>query len=597
MPADTESLAARRGAERESRAAWLRALERTAPIARDGIVFPVLIDQLAVKFGAATALLNDRETVSYHVLAERAQRYAGWAMRQGVVAGDVVGLMLPNGPDYLAAWLGITRIGGIAALVNTRLVGASLAHCLAVAGPKHLIVGAEFAAPVAAVQPQLNPALQLWSHGADCRDMIPLEQALEPLEDRALLAESQPPSLSDTALYIYTSGTTGLPKAARITHQRIMQWALWFAGMLDTRPDDRMYNCLPMYHSIGGIVAIGAVLAGGGSVVLRPGFSASRFWDEIADWRCTLFQYIGELCRYLVNSPPHPSEAAHRLRLCVGNGLRADVWETFERRFRIPRIVEFYAATEGQVTLYNYAGRRGAIGHIPPFLRDRFAVELIPIDIESGEPWRDAQGRCRRCTAGETGEAISRIGAGRSFDGYTDAAAGARKILRDVFAQGDAWFRTGDLMRRDADGYFFFVDRVGDTYRWKGENVSTREVEQFVAACPGVLEAVVYGVEIPGADGRAGMAALQVAEDFDLAALRRHLGQHLPEFARPLLIRLVAAIDASSTHKPVKTALVRDGYDLALVADPIFLDDPVCHAFVPLDSALHARLRSGQLRL
>jgi fatty-acyl-CoA synthase len=583
--------------ERDSRAAWLRALERTAPITRDGIIFPVLVEQLAEKFGAAPALLTDRETVSFRALAERARRYAEWAMRQGVGVGDVVGVMMPNGPDYLAAWLGITRLGSIAALINTQLVGASLAHCLNIVGPKHLIVGAEFAARVAALRPQLDPALQLWSHGAVCRGMARIDQAVDALAGAALPPGIRSPSLSDTALYIYTSGTTGLPKAARITHLRIMQWALWFAGMLDTQPDDRMYNCLPMYHSIGGIVAIGAVLAGGGSVVLRPGFSASRFWDEIVDWRCTMFQYIGELCRYLVNSPPHPREAAHRLRLGVGNGLRADAWEAFERRFQIPRILEFYAATEGQVTLYNCAGRRGAIGHIPLFLRDRFAVELIPIDTESGEPWRDAQGRCRRCAAGEPGEAIGRIGPGRGFDGYTDAAASARKILRDVFAAGDAWFRTGDLMRRDAEGYFFFVDRVGDTFRWKGENVSTSEVEKIVVACPGVLEAVVYGVEIPGTDGRAGMAALRVTENFDLAALHCHLRQHLAEYARPVLIRVLAAIEVTSTYKSVKTALVRDGYDPAVVADPIYLADPVRDEFVPLDATLCSRVRSGQLRL
>jgi fatty-acyl-CoA synthase len=481
-------------------------------------------------------------------------------------------------------------------LINTRLVGASLAHCLDVSRPKHLVVGAEFAAQVAAARAGLNPAPQLWSHGADCRDMARIEHAVDAPLDPAP-APGAWPSLSETALYIYTSGTTGLPKAARITHLRIMQWVLWFAGMLDTQPDDRMYNCLPMYHSIGGIVAIGAVLAGGGSVVLRPGFSASHFWDEIVDWRCTLFQYIGELCRYLLNNPPHPRETEHRLRLCAGNGLRADVWEAFEHRFRIPRILEFYAATEGQVTLYNCEGKRGAIGRIPTVLRHRFAIELIAVDSKTGEPWRDARGHCRRCVPGETGEAIGRIGAGRSFDGYTDAAASAHKILRDVFVADDAWFRTGDLMRRDAEGHFYFVDRIGDTFRWKGENVSTSEVEKVVTTCPGVLEAAVYGVPIPGADGRAGMAALRVAGNLDLAALHRHLRQHLPEHARPLLIRIVAAIDATGTYKPIKAAFVREGYDPAVVADPIHVADPARQEFVPLDAPLYARLCSGRLRL
>ena len=294
----------------------------------------------------------------------------------------------------------------------------------------------------------------------------------------------------DRALYIYTSGTTGLPKAANVSHFRLMQWSHWFAGMMDTRPNDRMYNCLPMYHSIGGVVAIGAPLVNGGSVVIRERFSASHFWDDVVEWNCTLFQYIGELCRYLVNSPPHPREAEHRLRLCCGNGLRPDVWEEFKRRFRIPQILEFYAATEGNFSLYNCEGKPGAIGRIPSFLAHRFPMALVKFDIETGEPIRNEEGFCIRCSANEVGEAIGKIldggsSPGSRFEGYTDKEASDRKILRNVFMNGDAWFRTGDLMRRDENGYFYFVDRVGDTFRWKGENVSTTEVADDDLRVPG----------------------------------------------------------------------------------------------------------------
>jgi fatty-acyl-CoA synthase len=250
---------------------------------------------------------------------------------------------------------------------------------------------------------------------------------------------------------------------------------------MDIGPDDRMYDCLPMYHSVGGVVATGALLVRGGSVVVREKFSVSQFWDDIADWNCTLFQYIGELCRYLVNAPAHPRERAHRLRLACGNGLRADTWEKFQSRFAIPKILEFYAATEGNVSLYNVEGKIGAIGRVPPFLSHRFPLTLVKFDVVSGEPTRDAQGRAIRCATDEVGEAIGRIGhgsadAGGEFEGYTGAADTERKILRDVFEAGDAWFRTGDLMRRDERGFYFFVDRVGDTFRWKGENVATSEV-------------------------------------------------------------------------------------------------------------------------
>jgi fatty-acyl-CoA synthase len=408
--------------------------------------------------------------------------------------------------------------------------------------------------------------------------------------------------LADRALHIYTSGTTGLPKAANISHRRIAEWSCWFAGLLDARPDDRMYNCLPMYHSTGGVVAIGAMLVSGASVMIRPRFSAARFWDEVADWDCTLFQYIGELCRYLVNSPPHPREKAHKLRLCCGNGLRGDVWETFEQRFQIPRILEFYASTEGNVSLYNCQGRPGAIGHVPAFLAHRFPIALLRGDPLTGEPVRGADGLCIRCGCDEVGEAVGRIhGAeaapGRTFEGYTDAAASEAKIVHDVLTRGDAWFRTGDLMRRDSAGFYFFVDRLGDTFRWKGENVATEEVAAVLHACPGVTGVAVYGVKVPETEGRAGMAALAVDAAFDLAAFRRHIEARLPDYARPIFLRVGASVAATGTFKPATAELAREGFDPNRVADALYVHDREQATFVPLDQVLYARLCRGKLRL
>ena len=420
--------------------------------------------------------------------------------------------------------------------------------------------------------------------------------------DRIQSSEYALPSIMDTALYIYTSGTTGLPKAARVSHFRLMQWSHWFAGMMDTRSSDRMYNCLPMYHSIGGVVAIGATLVSGGSVVLRQRFSASQFWNDVVEWNCTLFQYIGELCRYLVNSSPHPREAEHRLRLCCGNGLRPDVWDEFKRRFRIPQILEFYAATESNFSLYNCEGRPGAIGRIPSFLAHRMSVALVKFDIQTSEPIRNEKGFCIRCSANEVGEAIGRIlddglSLASRFEGYTDTEASARKVLRDVFANGDAWFRTGDLMRRDKSGYFYFVDRVGDTFRWKGENVSTTEVADTISAYPGVSEAVVYGVAMPGTEGRAGMATIVISQDFDLKAFQQHLAERLPDYARPLFLRIRGEIEMTATLKPKKQDLSREGYDPAVTADVIYFNDRVRQSFVKLDAGLYERLQTGSVRL
>jgi fatty-acyl-CoA synthase len=332
---------------------------------------------------------------------------------------------------------------------------------------------------------------------------------------------------------------------------------------------------------------------------LQEKFSARRFWDDVARWDCTLFQYIGELCRYLLNAPVNANENAHRLRLAFGNGLRADIWRAFQTRFQIPHIVEFYAATEGTFSLINVEGEPGAIGRVPPFLAHRFPSALVKFDTTRGAPIRDAQGLCLPCARGETGEAIGKIGAGSEaaarFEGYTNTGDSEAKVLRNVFAPGDAWFRTGDLMRQDDKGFFYFVDRIGDTFRWKGENVSTFEVAEALAACPGVAEATAYGVLISGADGRAGMATLVTGEGFDLGVLHKHIAAHLPAYARPLFLRLSQEIATTDTFKQKKAQLAREGFDPGKIADALYFDDG--NAYVPLDAALFAKINAGELRL
>ena len=363
-----------------------------------------------------------------------------------------------------------------------------------------------------------------------------------------------------------------------------------------------MYDCLPLYHSVGGVVATGAVLVRGGAVVIRERFSAREFWDDVVNWDCTLFQYIGELCRYLVNAPEQPRDKQHRLRLCCGNGLRADVWQKFQDRFAIPKILEFYAATEGNVSLYNVEGKVGAIGRVPSFLAHRFPAALVKTDAATLEPIRNEGGLCMRCGTGEAGEAIGRIHDGAAhaaaeFEGYTDAEASRKKILRDVFERGDAWYRTGDLMRTDAAGYFYFVDRIGDTFRWKGENVATSEIAAAITAFPGIADATVYGVQIPGTEGAAGMAALVVDGTLDLPGLRKHLARLLPSYARPLFLRIQDRIAVTATFKHQKIDIVRDGFDPAATDDAIYFDDPSRQAYVRLDGALFERIKAGTVRL
>jgi fatty-acyl-CoA synthase len=584
--------------------AWLRALEATANIGTAPTrTLPVVMQEGAQTFGDAPALISECECWSHRELSARMNRYARFALAHGIAHGDAVALMMPNRPEYLAIWLGISAVGGVVALLNTNLSGRALAHCINVVAPRHIIVAAELHEAFASARGALECAPTIWMHGAGCWQIARIDQAVDTCSDAPLESGEGPRvTLDDRALYMYTSGTTGWPKAAIIDHRRLMNWSHWFAGMIGTTPADRMYDCLPLYHSVGGVVATGAVLVNGGSVVIREKFSASRFWDDVAHTECTLFQYIGELCRYLVNAPPHPHERAHRLRLCCGNGLSAGVWNTFQNRFAIPQILEFYAATEGNLSLYNAEGKPGAIGRVPPFLAHRFPVALVKIDAETGEPARGAHGFCMRCAPDEIGHALGRIGKGASgaggrFEGYTSAAETEKKVLRNVFEPGDAWFATGDLMRRDAQGYFYFVDRIGDTFRWKGENVATSEVAEALSEFPAIADASVYGVSIPGMEGRVGMAALVPNGPMDLVALRAHLAARLPAYARPLFLRIRSRLDVTATFKHTKSDLVTEGYDPNRADDPLYFDHPARQAFVPLTPALYDEISTGRIAL
>jgi fatty-acyl-CoA synthase len=598
------ALIERLAAEVASLKGALRTLKMTTPIAKHPTrVFPLVVSELAEKYGDAPALLSERERLSYRELAERSNRYARWALSQQVKKGDAICLLMPGRPEYLALWIGVTRVGGVVALLNTQLTGPALAYCINVVSPKHLIVAAELFASLESARPHLVGGPKLWLHGDAEANFPRIDREVDDLSGAELAASERAAlTIEDRALYIYTSGTTGLPKAANVNHYRVMLATCAFAGVMDTQASDRMYDCLPLYHSAGGLVATGALLLRGGSVVIREKFSAREFWDDVVRWDCTCFQYIGELCRYLLNSPPSANERAHRLRLACGNGLRPEIWRPFKDRFRIPKIIEFYGATEGNVTLFNFDGKEGAVGRIPWWIAARFPTKIVRFDVERGEPVRDVNGFCIECAVDEPGEVIGKIlkdaaKPGARFEGYADSAETDHKILHDAFAKGDLWFRTGDLMRKDKDGYFYFIDRIGDTFRWKGENVSTTEVEQALAEFDGILEANVYGVAIPGRDGRAGMAAVVARENLNLTALHDHLAQRLPDYARPVFLRIRHDIDVTSTFKQKKLDLVDDGYDPARSSDPIYFNDPQRKAFVRMDRALYDAINSGQIRL
>lgn len=583
---------------------WLRALQLTAPIpGKPRRLLSTAIAEIAERSGDSPALLSDEENFTYEQLIRRSNQYARWSLRQGLRKGDVVALLMANRPEYFALWLGLTSVGCVVALLNTNLVGKSLAHCIGVVKPRHLIADAELTDSLDAALGELEPGPVLWIHGADDTRFCRLEPEVLRESGAPLADTEQPPvTIEDRALYIFTSGTTGMPKAASLSHARILQWTYWFAGLTNAGPSDRLYCCLPMYHGVGGVLVPGVALVAGGGVVIRKSFSASRFWSDIVRWDCTVFQYIGEFCRYLLHAANSPDVPRHRIRLACGNGLQSDVWEKFAARFRIPRILEFYGSTEGGVSLFNVEGERGAIGRVPSYLRHRFSPALIRLKPGGTDPLRDQNGFCLRCGPNEPGEALGKLvsdpqGIGSRFEGYTDSVASERKILRNVFAPGDAWVRTGDLMRQDERAFFYFVDRVGDTFRWKGENVATTEVAQIVASFPSVIHAVVYGVQVGAAEGRVGMVAITSEGSLDLYGLRRHLSASLPPYARPAFIRLRKECEVTSTFKYSKSELILEGFNPELSPDAIYFDNPETQTLQPMERALFDRIQAGQIRL
>jgi fatty-acyl-CoA synthase len=543
---------------------------------------------------------------SYAEANAAANRIAHWALERGVGPGQTVALLMENRPEYLFAWLGLAKAGASIALLHAEARGAALAHALRESGARLLLAGAECVESLGSLEPELQSALEIHVCADPGRPDLALPPGAKSLDEEAAGMSPWDPDRrvraavrgGDPLFLIYTSGTTGLPKAARFSHSRFMGGGT-YALLAGFGRRDVLYCALPLYHTVGGVMCVNAVLRAGATLALARRFHASRFWEEAAGAGATAIQYVGELCRYLLAQPHGAHDRAHRVRLAVGNGLRADVWAAFQERFRVARIVEFYGATEANVSMVNLAGRVGSVGRPAPGLK----VALVRFDPEREAPLRDAAGRCIPCAEGEPGELLGRISEGRTaagrFEGYTSREASEKKVLRDVFSPGDAWFRSGDLLRRDADGYYHFVDRIGDTFRWKGENVSTEEVARALDALPAVAQSVVYGVEVPGAEGRAGMAALVLrdGEAFDGEALWAHVEKALPPFARPAFVRLPAGLETTTTLKLKKGPLREAGFDPARISDPLFVRDDARRAFVPLGPVEAAAIRSGALRL
>jgi acyl-CoA synthetase (AMP-forming)/AMP-acid ligase II len=519
------------------------------------------------------ALAYREERCSWREYNHRANRYACWFLEQGIRAGDVVALLMDNRPDFLFVVMGLNKIGAASALINTNLTGRALLHAMQASGAKKLLAGSEHLPKLDEVLGELPGLSAEQDLYVQCEKGEGAGGAGRVIDDEVAACSSAErsgshrPRASEHCCYIYTSGTTGLPKAALIRNQRILAAGTLFGHlMFQSDSDDVIYVPLPLYHSSAIFLGVGSSLATGAAVALRRKFSTSNFSKDVRDFGASGFLYIGELCRYLMNTPVQKGERDHRLRVAVGNGLRPDIWQAFQERFGLPVVREFYGATEGIALTINTEGRPGMMGRMLP------GQALLRCDPESGEPIRSAAGFCERVKPGEVGLLVSRISGVLPFDGYVDRRATQKKILEDVFKKGDRYFDSGDLIELHESRWLSFVDRIGDTFRWKGENVSTNEVTEILSGAEGLLEANVYGVRVPGTEGRAGMAALKVRADFDLESFAAFVMEKLPGYQRPLFIRLLEGeMRATSTFKHQKVDYRNEGFDPSAIRDPLYL--------------------------
>lgn len=568
------------------------------------LVLGDLFEKLVEKHPNKACILFEDQIWTFKDINDYSNKIANVFMNKfNLRKGDCVALLLENKPEYIATWIGLSKIGVISALINTNLKSAPLLHSIKLASPKVFIYGSRLEDNVNTVRDDLNADIQLIIDDYD--NNVPEQSKTMNLQDLLENASTEPvvpierSYPNDPIMYIYTSGTTGMPKPAVIKQSRYCGGGVVFYDFANLNDKDIVYVTLPIYHANGAMIGVGNSIVSGATVVLRRKFSASAFWKDCINYNCTVFIYVGEICRFLVNQPPSELDRKHKIKKAIGNGLRENVWKEFNYRFNID-CMEFYAASEGNCTMINVTSKIGSCGFLP--LINKYvkilSVFLIKIDSDMN-PIRDKNGFCIESKPGERGLLIGIIGntAKTAYNGYANnKKASSSKIIEDVFKKGQRAFNSGDSMYCDNYGYLYFCDRLGDTFRWRGENVATVEVENVISSHLNSTEVSVYGVQIPGQEGKAGMAAI-MKDDLDLDLLGKHLQANLPTYAKPLFIRLSKEFDYTGSFKTIKKRLVEENYDINVITDQVFFFDNKNQKYVKLTEKIFNDIKNGNIRI
>ena len=535
------------------------------------------------------AFIFEGDEITWKEANEQTNKYAGFLKSQNINKGDCFAILMDNSPDFLMLLLASFRVGSLAALINTTVSGEGLKHVIGISNVKLITAGASHLEKLSSALGD-SDLKNIPIFGMEDNEKIPDQvEDIKKLSKQFSTFIPYQPIMKDVAAYIFTSGTTGLPKAALVDHAKLVKGS--FAGhflCFNFNKNDRLYMTLPLYHSTGLILGWAASLRSGCPNVIKSKFSASDFWNDVKKYNVNKFIYVGELCRYLMNLPPSDGDRDNPITQISGNGLRPDIWESFQERFNINKIVEIYGATEAVGMTINTFGRSGMIG------RKRSDSTIIHCNKDDGSPILSDKGFCTKVSEGETGLYIQKISSSAKFQGYLDAQASNKKILQNVFKTGDQYFNTGDLITLHDNNWLSFADRVGDTYRWKSENVSTMEVAAILNNASGVMDCNVYGVQVDSAEGKAGMAAMNVSDEFSFISFIEHVNKNLNTFQKPYFLRLTKEMQTTGTFKHQKEDLKKQGFNPSLIKDKLYFLQK--DNYVEIDQSLYNRIHSGDER-